>query len=169
MLISEHWKLSWHRKSLCCDCNIVFIIKTLTIYKGGRPQNYQAHASTFPSTYFTDAATKISSVNWWKALKSYGFPSDFVALAIKLLSCSALYVSIERIVFKFWKYSYQSLQLSVYSTAFKLVFCYRMLRGMVELEYYVDVMSNCFPLSSYVTIYISFMYQYLIIKSFFTV
>ena len=39
MLISEHWKVSWHWKSLCCDCDIVFIIKTLTMYKGGRPQN----------------------------------------------------------------------------------------------------------------------------------
>ena len=33
---------------------------------------YQIQESTLPSTFYTDAVMKISSVNWWKALKFYG-------------------------------------------------------------------------------------------------
>jgi len=33
------------------------------------------------------------STCWWKVLKSYGLPSDFVALLVKLLSCPASYSS----------------------------------------------------------------------------
>jgi hypothetical protein len=97
--------------------------------------NYQERASPFPSTYFTDAATKISPVNWWKALKLYGLPSDFVALAVKLLSCPASSASIERIFSNFGNIHTKVRNRLGNSTAFKLVFCYRMLRGTVELEY----------------------------------
>jgi len=57
--------------------------------------NYQAQASPFPSTFFTKVATKLSQINWWKALRSYKPPNDILELGVKLLSCPASSTSIE--------------------------------------------------------------------------
>ena len=47
--------------------------------------NYQAQAWSFPSTFLTNVAIKLSPINWWKALRSYGVPVDLLELAVKLL------------------------------------------------------------------------------------
>ena len=51
--------------------------------------NYQAQASPFPSIFFTNVATKLSPINWWMVLRSYGVPFDLLELAVELLSCRA--------------------------------------------------------------------------------
>jgi len=57
--------------------------------------NNQAQASPFSFTFFTDVATKLSPINWWKDIRFYGVPSDFLELVVKLLLCPASSVSIE--------------------------------------------------------------------------
>jgi len=65
--------------------------------------------STYTWSSASQQCCQISPVKWWKAvIKSYGFPRDLVALAVKLLSCPASCASIER----FFSDSYQSSQSS---------------------------------------------------------
>lgn len=96
---------------------------------------YQAKSSPFPASYFCDAAVQVPSVTWWKALKTLGVPGDFIDMAIQLLEAPASSASIERI-FSNFSYIHTKIRnrLGV-EKASKLVFCYRMLRGLSDLDY----------------------------------
>ena len=70
-------------------------------------------------------------------IKLEGHKTDFVALAVKLLSCPASYMHPLKGSFSnFGNILTKVCNCLANSTAFKLVFCYRKLRAMVELEYY---------------------------------
>ena len=100
---------------------------------------FEAKSASFLSTYFmnyvTNLATKLSHVTRWKAFKSAGVNSDYVSVALQLLSAPALSASIERI-FSNFSHIHTKIKnrLGNLKTS-KLVFCYRMLHGDCVLDY----------------------------------
>lgn len=100
---------------------------------------YEAEATPFPGTYFTETGKNMNPITWWTAIEK-SFVSDVHSkecckFIIQLLSCPASSASIERMFSNFGViHSKLRNRLGMNTTA-KLVMCYRMLRGPVELDY----------------------------------
>lgn len=96
--------------------------------------NFETKSSPFPPTFFMETI-RLSPTTWWQAMKRYGVPLDFINLAVNILSAPASSASIERIFSNFGNIHTKVRNRLGNEKAFKLVFCYRMLRGGNELEY----------------------------------
>jgi hypothetical protein len=97
--------------------------------------SFQAKAAPFPRTYFTEAATSIPPQTWWQGLVAFGINSDFVKLAVRLVTSPASSASIERIFSTFSLIQTKIRNRLGVERHGKLVFCYRMLRGKQDLDW----------------------------------
>ena len=99
---------------------------------------FQAQADPFPSSFFQPAALDMNVVTWWVALNaSMQLPEGFLALMLQLHSACASSASLERVFSNFGIIQSRLRNRLGLQKAAKLVFCYRMLRGPSELEYWM--------------------------------
>lgn len=97
--------------------------------------SYQATASPFPRSFFTHQAQSLPPLTWWKATAAFGVPSSFISLASLLLGTPPSSASIERIFSSFGAIHTKIRNRLGNEKTAKLVFCYRMLRGNLDLDY----------------------------------
>ena len=96
---------------------------------------FEGQSLPFPPAYFTETATEVHPVTWWKGLQQFNVDTGFINLAIQLLSSPPSSASIERIFSNFGAIHTKIRNRLGNAKAAKLVFCYRMLRGDQELDY----------------------------------
>ena len=96
---------------------------------------FQAKSTPYPAAFFNEAALRMDPVTWWKATKSSGVNSDFVDFVIRLLQAPASSASVERIFSNFGQIHSKIRNRLGNQTAGKLVFCFRLLRGDLEIDY----------------------------------
>lgn len=96
---------------------------------------FQAKSAPYPKAFFTETALRIDPITWWKAMKPSGVNPDFVDFVVRLLHSPASSASIERIFSNFGQIHSKVRNRLGNDTASKLVFCYRLLRGDVEIDY----------------------------------
>ena len=94
---------------------------------------FQSQDAPFPPSYFK--ATNLPPMTWWKALSFIALPTGFLDLMLQLHSASASSASIERIFSSFGLIHNKVRNRLGVEKATKLVFCYRMLRGRLELDF----------------------------------
>ena len=96
---------------------------------------YEGESLPFPPAYFKESARQVKPVIWWKGLRVFKVPDDFVNIAVKLLSAPSSSASIERVFSNFGVIHTKLRNRLGNETASKLGFCYRMLRGQNEIDY----------------------------------
>ena len=96
---------------------------------------FQTKSTPYPAAFFNEAALRMDPVTWWKATKSSGVNSDFVDFVIRLLQAPASSASVEHIFSNFGQIHSKIRNRLGNQTAGKLVFCFRLLRGDLEIDY----------------------------------
>ena len=94
---------------------------------------FETKSSPFPSSFFS--LSVMHPVVWWKGLAKSELPEGFVDLIVSLQSACASSASIERIFSSFGIIHSKLRNRLGVDKAAKLVFCYRMLRGKLDVEY----------------------------------
>ena len=95
---------------------------------------FEAETEPYPASFFKVKDLKASV--WWKGLtKSKKLPTDFVRLMIQLQCAPPSSASIERIFSNFGLVHSKLLNRLGVEKATKLVFCYRMLRGGLDIDW----------------------------------
>lgn len=98
--------------------------------------SFEAHAAPFPQSYFSPGATSVAPVSWWLAIsRSAPLPEGFIQLVTQLHTAIASSSSIERVFSSFGLVHSKLRNRLGNDKAAKLVFCYRMLRGVHEIDY----------------------------------
>lgn len=131
--IWEHFNLIEDASKKTAQCKYCLNIQSNKVH---RMKDHRAQADPFPATFFQPAAQEMKLTTWWTAVKaSMDLPQGFLDLMLQLHSACASSASLERVFSSFGLVQSKLRNRLGMQKAQKLVFCYRMLRGVSELDY----------------------------------
>ena len=99
--------------------------------------SFQAEADPYPKSFFLPTAREMKAVTWWQAVgRNCILPDGYVDLVITLHMATSSSAALERIFSSFGLVLTKLRNKLGLQKAQKLVYCYRMLRGPQELDYW---------------------------------